>query len=191
MIKWTEDLPYDHKGRWQANIESIMNPGQKITWPQFISEMVCYNRTRYWTTYKDVKRGNDWHKSIPKQVRDLVQQSYVLCNYFPHPADEPLVIVAFKNVFRNFATTKIGQFRKVRVTKTGKQNITQDEKDVITAVNKELERLIEQRNVFKEAIQIAKVQSEGQKTGEIKFDTGTKKSRKKASIQDIIKSENS
>lgn len=159
-INWKDPLPYDHAGRWQKNLPSIMNPKDKVTWPQLVAEFVVYNRKKYWTMYKDVSYGPDWHKAISKHVRGIVQQAYVLCNYFPHPQDEPMVEVAFKNVFRNFRFTKIGQFRKVRTKKNGNQNITQDEKDVVQAIHTELCRLIEQRNIFKDVINAANLAKE-------------------------------
>jgi hypothetical protein len=126
-----------------------MNPnGPKITWPQLIAEYVIYWRTKFLNDYKDVKMGDGWSSSCSKAVRDLNQQASVLANYFPHPDSDPLVKVAFKNFFRNRKPLKIGQYRKVRVTKNGKQNITQDEKDVIKGIATELERLIKQRDMF-------------------------------------------
>lgn len=146
-INWIE-LPFNHAGRWESKIPSIMNPGSKVTWPQFIAEMVVFWRTKFLKDYKDIRMGPDWYKAIPKAVRELNQQASVLCNYFPHPDDEPLVIVAFKNFFRKNRPCKIGQYRKTRATKAGTHNITQDEKDVIMGINEELKRLISQREAY-------------------------------------------
>jgi hypothetical protein len=150
-MEW-DKLPYNHAGKWQKNIQSIFNPDSKITWVQFIMEMVVYNRTRYLKNYPVILKGPRWSHTIANQIRALSQQSSALVNYFPHIEDEPLVAVAFKNVFRNNRVIKIGQFRKARVKKTGNSNITKDEKDIILAVTKELERLIKQRDTFKNAI---------------------------------------
>jgi len=102
--------------------------------------------------YKDIVFGPDWYVPIQKQVRALNQQAYTICNYFPHPDDEPLVIVAFKNIFRKQRPLTIGAFRKVRQTKNGKINITQAEKDILSALQYELDRLIKQRNLFTDII---------------------------------------
>ncbi len=149
-IDWF-DLPYDHAGRWEKKIDSIMNPGSKVTWPQFVAEMVIYFRTKILDDYRDVKIGPDWYKTRMKEVRNLNQQACIICNYFPHPDEEKLVYAAFKNFFRNAKPLKIGQFRKVRYTeKNGKKisNITDAEKDVISGISVELSRLIKQRDIF-------------------------------------------
>jgi hypothetical protein len=143
-----KNLPFDHSGRWQKKIDSIMNPGTKITWPQFVAEMIIYWRTRFIKDYQDITIGPDWYKPIMKHVRDLNQQSTVICNYFPHPDDEPMVTVAFKNWFRKNRPMKIGRFRKTRIKPNGSLNITQDEKDVIYGVQSELDRLIKQRSII-------------------------------------------
>ena len=49
-IDWNT-LPYDHKS-WAKDQVSIMNPAAKITWPQFIAEMVIWNRSRIMDEYK-------------------------------------------------------------------------------------------------------------------------------------------
>jgi hypothetical protein len=148
-IDWTV-LPYDHSGRWSKKYDSIMNPrGDKITWPQLVAEFVIYWRTEFLKDYKNIQFGPDWYKTITKQVRQLNQQACSICNYFPHPDDEPLVVVAFKNVFRKNRVMTIGQFRKVRKTKDGKINITQNEKDILTNITYELKRLVDQRDIFK------------------------------------------
>lgn len=156
IINFYDPLPYDHSGRWHKKYDSILNPnGQKITWPQFITECIIYFRTKLLKNYSDVKIGPNWHQPITKDVRQLNQQAAIICNYFKHPDDEPLVIVAFKNWFRNHKPLKMGQFRKNRIsTKNGRQvlNIDQAEKDVILGVSCELERLIKQRDLFKNTV---------------------------------------
>lgn len=185
-IDWKDPLPFDHKGRWHKNIVSFMTPGQKVTWPQFIAECVIWNRHRFWKQYKDIRPGLEWYKPIQKQVRDLCQQANTIVNYFPHPDDEPLVVLAFKNTLRNFNITKIGQFRKVRVSSDGKQNITQDEKDFITSVWVELNKLTSQRDTFK----LCKIDlEEKKKIEDIKFDTDNSKTSKKISIKELMERE--
>lgn len=142
-IDWTNQ-PYNHK-TWPKDQKSIMNPNARVTWPQFIAEMVVWNRTRIINEYKQIKMGEGWSNAISDKVRKLVQQAYAICNYFPHPNEEPLVYVAFKNFFRNNRVLKIGQFRK------GRKSITQDEKDVVKGVMVELDKLLKQRNVFAES----------------------------------------
>lgn len=147
-LDWST-MPYDHKGRWHKKFQSIMNPsGDKITFPQLVAEFVIYWRTELLKDYQNIKYGPEWYLPIQAQVRNLNQQACAICNYFPHPDDEGLVIVAFKNVFRKLRPLTIGGFRKTRKTKSGKINITQAEKDILNALQCELERLIEQRNIF-------------------------------------------
>jgi hypothetical protein len=163
-----------------------MNPGSKVTWPQYVAEMVIYWRTQFIKDYKDIQRGQDWHKTIQKPVRDLNQQAAVICNYFEHPNKEPLVAVAFRNFFRKTKPMKIGQFRKVRFTeKNGRRvsNITQDEKDVVTGINAELNRLIIQRDMFIAATPKSKDPLKSQE--EIKFKT-TGSSKKKGGLGNIL-----
>src|SRR6185312_9902712 len=110
--------------------------------------------------YKDIKPGKQWYHSIARDVRSLNQQTPVLCNYFPHPDDEPLVIVAFKNFFRQNRVVKIGGFKKTRIVTKGAReviNISQDEKDVVLGVANELERLLKQRDSFVSVIPKADV----------------------------------
>lgn len=146
-------MPFDHSGRWHKKFPSIMNPGgDKITFPQLVAEFVVYWRVELMKDYQNIKCGNGWYLPIQSQVRHLNQQSHTICNYFPHPDDEPLVVPAFKNVFRRLRPLTIGGFRKTRQTKNGKLNITQAEKDIIVAIECELERLIGQRDVFKDVV---------------------------------------
>lgn len=146
-MKWEAELPYQHT--YQKNLQSIFDPNAKITAPQFISEMLIWNREHYIKSHPKLPRGEGWSRSIVTQFVKLVQQATALLNYFPHIQDEPLVLVAFKNVFRNHAVMKIGGFRKVRVTKEGKINITKEEKAIVTMIEEELNRLIKQRDSFK------------------------------------------
>lgn len=150
-INWHQ-LPYDHKGRWTEKYQSIMNPAEKITWPQFFAEMVIYWRTKYWKKYSAVKMGPGWSVPIQRDVRAVCQQACAICNYFPHPDDEPLVIPAVKNYIRRCRVTHIGQLRKVRTKKNDDgrvvDNITQDEKDVVKGIQAELDTVVAQRDVF-------------------------------------------
>lgn len=148
-INWTEDLPFNHKGKWQADQDSIMSPGTKITFPQFIMEMVIYNMSKYLKDFPKISKGPQWSLDIPDKVKKITQQAYNVCNYFPHPIEEPLVTVAFKNYFRNNRVFTIGQYRKTRFTKAGKCNITDAEKNIVKGVQKELDRLINQRDILK------------------------------------------
>ena len=149
-INWKE-LPHDHSGRWAKKFDSIMNPQEKITWPQLIAEFVIFWREKLIKKYPKIIKGKGWSAQIQKQVRDLNQQATVICNYFPHPDDEPLVIYAVKKYFREHKPLKIGQFRKVRVSdKGGKEHltITQAEKDVVLGINAELIKVIKSREAF-------------------------------------------
>lgn len=135
--------------------------------------------------YKEIKYGEGWYLPIQTQVRHLNQQSHSICNYFPHPDDEPLVIAAFKNVFRKLRPLSIGGFRKTRQTKNGKLNITQAEKDIIIAIECELERLIAQRDIFKDVVPVVTQSNQG-----IVFSTDKPTNRVKNPIS-IINLENS
>lgn len=149
-INWYE-LPYNHAGRWEKKYDSIMDPGSKVTWPQFVAEMVIYWRIQFLKDYRDIKVGHGWHNSICKAVRDLNQQAAVICNYFPHPDDEKIVEAAFRNFFRRNRPMKIGRYRKVRFTEKGSRkvlNITQDEQDVVRGITHELEQLRARREIF-------------------------------------------
>lgn len=185
-IDWF-NLPYDHAGTWSKKFDSIMGSTSKITWPQFISEMIIFLRVKVLPNYNDVKLGNDWYKSLMREVRMLNQQASAICNYFPHPDNEPLVIVAFKNFFRKHRPLKIGQFRKTRFTeKNGRKisNITQAEKDVVIGIDDELQRLIKQRDIF---INCKSSLSENVGQGEISFKPTQSSSGK--SIKSLIELE--
>lgn len=141
-------VPYSHK--YPKAFTSIFNPQSKITFPQFVAEMVIFNRARFIKDFPKIEKGPGWSKQISKVVRGLVQQATVVCNYFPDINEDPLVEEAFKNFFRNNRVFKIGQYRKVRVTKAGKLNITQDEKDIINGIDAEYKKLVKKRQIFRE-----------------------------------------
>ncbi len=167
-MNW-ETLPYDHTGRWEKKYQSIMDPSSKVTWPQFIAEMVIYWRKTLIRNYAKITLGPKWSNSIQRQVRELNQQAANICNYFPHPDDEPLVVYAVKKYFREHRPCKIGQFRKTRVVRnkeTGREriNITQDEKDVVLGINTELMKALKTRESYNLS------SPEPKKTEEIKVD---------------------
>lgn len=146
-MDWKE-VPYSHS--YKKVFDSIFNPQDKITFPQFVAEMVIFNRERFIKSFQKLDRGPGWSNQISRTVRGLVQQATVVCNHFPSIEEEPLVEEAFKSFFRNNRVFKIGQYRKTRVSKTGKLNITQDEKDVIKGIKAEYDKLTKKRQVFKE-----------------------------------------
>ncbi len=145
-INW-HSLPFKHS--WVKDCDSVMSPGDKVTWPQLIMELIIENRVKYIRTHPQIKKGPQWSNDIPKQVRSLVQQSYCVCNYFPHPNNEPLVKTAILTIIKNNRVFKIGQYRKNRVDKSGKINITIDEMDFVKSIYRELSRLTERRDSFK------------------------------------------
>lgn len=174
-INWNS-LPYSHK--WEKSIPSIFNSEEKITFPQFIMEMVLYNREQYWKKFPKLPRGKGWSNSVQTQVRNLVQQASVIANYFPHINDDPLVMVSFRNFFRNFRVGTIGRFTKYRVSKNGNReslNITQAEKDVVLGIMSEFNRLKEQREIFSKASS----KETKPKTESVKFNTHTPNRNKK------------
>ena len=153
-IDW-KTLPYDHKGRWEKNYDSILAPGEKVTWPQFIVEMVIYWRKKIIKGYPEIKMGKGWSRPIQTQVRNLEHQAAVICNYFPHPQDEPLVVYAVKKYFRTNRPLKLGGFRKNRFKineKTGRESttISQTEKDIVLGIRNELDKVLATRNVYHE-----------------------------------------
>lgn len=134
--------PYKH-GKWTARFKPVMNssPGAKnITFPQFIVEMVVFFRSKLLKDWKHVKRGPDWHKNIGTQVRNLNYQANFILNWFPHPDEEPLVEVAFRNYFKLNRTCAIGGYVK------NKKKLSQQEKEVIKGVWSELSRLQSRRS---------------------------------------------
>lgn len=144
-IDWTET---PHKHKWIKNRTSIFNNEDKITFPQFIAEMVIYNRNKYWKKYHEVGTGPGWSIPLSKEYTGLIQQATTLCNYFPHPDEDPLVDGAFRNYFRNFRITNIGQYRKIRVKEDGKSNITDQEKNVVKGVLIEYNKLTSAKQMF-------------------------------------------
>jgi hypothetical protein len=154
-MDWKE-LPYNHAGKWEKKYESILAPREKVTWPQFIVEMVIYWRKKFIKNYPEIKIGKGWSRPIQTQVRNLEHQASVICNYFPHPDQEPLVIYAVKKYFRTAKPLKLGGFRKNRVAvnkETGRENLTicQAEKDVVLGIKNELDKALAMRNVYQEA----------------------------------------
>jgi len=118
-----------------------MNPMSTITFPQLVAEMVFFNRSTYIKTYPKIQKGSGWTKGIESQYRSVIQQCYNLCNYFPKADDNKLVELSFRNFFRNNRCMAIGAYRKTRLTKNNKINISQAEKDVIKGITYELEKL--------------------------------------------------
>ncbi len=163
------NLPYQHES-WSKNIPSIMAPGEKVTWPQFIAEMVIYWRSKIIKDFPKIKMGKGWSGSIQKQVRELNQQATVLCNYFPDPVSEPLVIYAFKKYFKERRPLKIGRYRKNRVNKKGNIGITQDEKDIVLGLTAELKTVMETRESFNK---VDPAPAKEQNPQEITFNTQT------------------
>lgn len=129
-MKFEQNLPFNNAGRWSQEMDSIMNPGQKCTLPQYIAQKVLETRCKYLKDHPKITKGPGWSTAVSKQVRQLCQQAAVICNYLPHPDDDPLVIPTIKSYFTENRIFSIGQYRKTRVTKSGKLNITQYEKDV-------------------------------------------------------------
>ncbi len=154
-IEWNEWPFYNHENRWVKKYQSIMDPTSKVTWPQLIAEFVIFFRKRYIKGYPDVPTGKGWSQAIQKQVRDLNQQASIICAYFPHPDDEPLVVHAVKKYFRENKPLKIGKCRRIRIIKNKnreKVNISQAEKDVVLGINHELMKAIKARNICSEVI---------------------------------------
>jgi hypothetical protein len=144
-FNWADLPPYNHGGNWAKNKRSIMNPLVDVTFPQFVAEMVFFNRSVIIKTFPKIIKGQGWSRGFEAQYRSVIQQCYNLCNYFPRPDDDPLVEIAFKNFFKNTRCISIGCYRKTRVTKTKKINISQAEKDVVKGISIELERLKSQQ----------------------------------------------
>lgn len=184
-INWKDKPPYDHAGRWKKNIKSIMNPGAEVTWPQFICEMVIFNRTRFVKDFPKILRGKGWSNQIQSQVRSVVQQAHNICNYFPHPDDDPMVFVATKNFFRNNGCCKLGGFKKNRVSKAGKCLVSQAEKDVVKGITSEYDKLSRRRSAF---VDTAPKQNIERDTGKIQYRLVTNaKKGKMSSLIDLEK----
>ncbi len=176
-----QNPPYDHTGRWLKNCDSIMDPGSKITWPQLIAEFVVFLRTRVFDQYKGIQKGKEWYRPIQKEVRLLNQQAAIICSYFPHPQDEPLVTYAVKKFFREHKPLGIGGFRKNRVSKkAGREHstVTQTEKDVVLGINAELMKALKTR----ESYNTAAVPKEARMPDKVTFDTGSATAPRKGSL---------
>lgn len=165
-------LPYKHS--WKKDIQSIMNPSSLVTWPQYVMEMVIRNRTKVWRGIKkwqSINRGAGWSVPISREVAQLCQQASVICNYFPSIYDDKMVELAFREYFGSdkYAPTKIGQYRKTRLTKDGKLNITNDERATVKGIVYCYNKLIN-------ANQVEKVQQVTQikNISEVKFYTPIK-----------------
>jgi hypothetical protein len=119
-----------------------MNPredAQLITFPQYIAEIVVYCRCQILDDWKGIRRGPDWWKQIPTDVRKLVQEAYNICSVFDDPDDNPMVKTAFRNFFRRSKPLTLGKYL------TGKKEFTAKAKDVITGVRHELNFLIKKQ----------------------------------------------
>jgi len=179
-MDWKE-LPYDHSGTWEKKFDSIMSPATKVTWPQFIVEMVIYWRSRILKDYPKITKGQGWSRPIATQVRNLEHQAATICNYFPHPDKEPLVIYAIKKYFRENKPLRLGGFRKNRTTvnkDTGRESstVTQAEKDIVNGIQAELDKVLKTRNLYVETKPL-----ETRAPHEIRFET-TRKTTKKNSL---------
>lgn len=183
-MDWNENPKYSHKGKWEKKFKSIMSPDNLITFPQFLVEMIVYNRRRFLKDFPKFELGPKWSNAIQKQVGSLCQQAHAVCDYFPHPDDEPLVEAAFRNYFRCNRVFKIGQYRKTRFTKTGKCNITQDEKNVVLGINAEFQRLLKQRDMYK----VVSEEIQEKENKDIKFIT-TRKSKETKNILNLLRVE--
>lgn len=139
-MDWKE-LPYDHAGKWKSDQDSIMNPGKKCSLPMWIMEKIIDNRAKYIPKFTKLIKGDGWSRPIARQVKLLCQQAFVILNYLPHPSNDPLVTVAVKKYFTDNRVFKLGGFRKTRVTKSGKCNITQEEKYLAQALIHEFDLL--------------------------------------------------
>jgi hypothetical protein len=148
--------------------------------------MILFNREQYINSFQKLPRGPGWSNAIQRQVRSLVQQAIVVCNYFPDIKTEPLVIVAFKSFIKNNRVFKIGQYRKTRITKQGKVNITQDEKDVVKGISKELDKLISARDCTKSVVEEIKIPEQKQ----VSFATNRNKQTSKSNLLSLMELEN-
>lgn len=133
-MDWSK-LPYNHAGRWESKYDSVMNPGAKCSWPNLIVQWVVETRSKYMKSFPKIQKGKGWSVPIAGQIRGLCQQASVICNYFPHPSDDPLVEAAFRNYFKHNRVFSIGAFRKTR------KSITQNEKDIVKALEYEYKLL--------------------------------------------------
>lgn len=149
-MNWKEP-PYNHT-KWEKKHDSIFSPETKVTWPQFIVEMVIFWRTKILKDYPEIKKGKGWSRAIAGQVRSLEHQATVICNYFPHPDLEPLVVYAVKKFFRTRRPLKLGGFRKNRtkISEAGNEVciVSQDEKDIVLGIQDELTKVMQSRELY-------------------------------------------
>lgn len=165
------ELPFSHK--WEKTYTSLFDPNSKITFPQLVAEMLIWCLSKWAEPYKSIKKGPGWSTSISKQVRNINQQSYIICNHFPNPADDPLVEIAFKNFFRKHRPNSIGQARKTD------KSVTKVEKDTIKAIKHEYETLKAERDRIQIAAEKQKPIEE-KPIEQIKFRINNSKNRMRA-----------
>jgi hypothetical protein len=166
--------PYNHAGRWSKKFDSIFCPGDKITFPQYVTEMLVWCLSTWAEPYKSIKKGPGWSTAVSKQIRSISQQSYHICNHFPHPDDDKLVVLAFRNYFRKHKPNTIGRYRKTD------KSATKAEKDTINAINFEYKTLKSQEEKITNSAPTQQEPIEQKAIEDIKFRSSTGKSKLKA-----------
>jgi hypothetical protein len=147
--------PYNHAGRWSKKFDSIFCPGDKITFPQYVTEMLVWCLSTWAEPYKSIKKGPGWSTSVSKQIRSISQQSYHICNHFPHP-------------------DTICRYRKTD------KSATKAEKDAINAINFEYKALKSQEEKITNSAPAQQEPIEQKAIEDIKFRSSTGKSKLKA-----------
>ena len=134
-----------------------MNPQAKVTWPELVAEFTIFWRSRLIKSYPKITKGENWSNIVAGQFRRLIQQIYTICNFFPHPDDEPLVYVAFRKYWRHNRVTSVGSYRKCRTKINDKGNevlnVSKEERETIRGINFELQRLISERDAKKHSVE--------------------------------------
>jgi hypothetical protein len=94
-------------------------------------------------------KGEGWSNSCGIEYRKLVQQAYVICNYFEHPD----VDIDTYNAVNSYLTLQrpltIGAYRKSRMTKDGNCSVTPAEKSTVNAIQAELDKLKTRKDIRK------------------------------------------
>ncbi|TXT66090.1 MAG: hypothetical protein BAJALOKI3v1_50090 [Promethearchaeota archaeon] len=177
QINWSNPK-WDHAGKLPKEFDSLFNPGSKITWTQYIAELIIKNRVKYIKSYPKITIGNNWYHPINAEVRKLCQSASYIIKFFPHYKDNSSVIPAFRRYITSKPVFKLGMPKKSLVKKNGKANITQHEKDIILGVwsyIKDIESVKSKADI---------VDNKVCKKDSIKFDTGSV-GKKKSGIRNL------
>ena len=143
------------KRKYTKSLTSIWDSPNKVTWPQYIAELVIYNRSLFIDKYKSLNKGKEWWVPISSEIRSLNQQAAHILSYFDNPEDDSMVNMAIHNHIKKRSVCKIGGYRQ------DKLKATFDEKSVVRSIQKELDilKISLKKAEQVEAIDVVKIQT--------------------------------